>query len=69
MGCEPHLVRTGQGSLLDAPQLAELRRQARGLCVHEDLSAFADFLVAREHRNARPARCKIADEPDALELA
>lgn len=69
VGCEPHLVRTGQGALLDAPQLSDLRRQARGLCVHADLAAFADFLIAREHRKGPAGRRRIADEPDALELA
>lgn len=44
-GCEPHLVLTGKG--------AELRGQPlpstfpAGTTVHEDLGAFADFLVAR----------------------
>ena len=47
-GCEPHLLRTGKGARLSAQQIEELRQQVPGLTIHEDLSAFADYLLRRE---------------------
>ena len=46
MGCEPHLVLTGKGAALRDRQLPDAF--PKGTRVHEDLGAFADFLIARE---------------------
>lgn len=49
-GCEPHLVLTGKGEKLRGRNLpAELPEDyPPGTRVHENLTAFADYLVARE---------------------
>ncbi len=45
LGCEPHLVLTGKGAALRGQALpADFPPHTR---VHEDLGAFADFLIAR----------------------
>jgi D-glycero-D-manno-heptose 1,7-bisphosphate phosphatase len=49
-GCQPHLLRTGRGAALDEAQLQQLAAQVPGLQVHEDLSAFVDYLLQREQR-------------------
>jgi D-glycero-D-manno-heptose 1,7-bisphosphate phosphatase len=49
-GCPTHLVRTGNGSLLDDAQLAALLRQAPGTQVHDDLGSFAEWLIHNERR-------------------
>lgn len=48
VGCEPHLVRTGQAATMSEQELLDLRQQVPGLTIHPDLSAFADFLIIRE---------------------
>ena len=48
VGCRPHLVRTGKAAQLDDVQLAELCSLVAGTQVHDDLTAFADFLIQRE---------------------
>lgn len=53
-GCQPHLLRSGRGALLDDAQLQQLLAQVPGLQVHDDLSAFADYLLQREHPDALP---------------
>jgi len=45
VGCEPHLVLTGKGAQLRGRPLPE--SWPAGTQVHEDLSAFADYLIAR----------------------
>lgn len=45
-GCEPHLVLTGKGAAYSAHELPD--NFPNETCVHADLSAFADFLIARE---------------------
>jgi D-glycero-D-manno-heptose 1,7-bisphosphate phosphatase len=52
VGCEPHLVRTGKASRLDAAQLQALCAEVPGTLVHGNLSEFADHLIRRE-RQAR----------------
>ena len=52
VGCRPHLVRTGKAARLDDAQLAELCGQVAGTQMHDDLTAFADFMIQRE-RHAR----------------
>jgi D-glycero-D-manno-heptose 1,7-bisphosphate phosphatase len=49
-GCQPHLLRTGRGAALDEAQLQQLAAQVPGLQVHDDLSAFVDYLLQREQR-------------------
>ena len=48
VGCQPHLVRTGKAAQLDDTQIALLCGQVEGTQVHDDLTAFADFLIQRE---------------------
>ena len=48
VGCRPHLVRTGKAARFDDAQLAELCALVAGTQVHDDLTAFADFLIRRE---------------------
>ena len=52
-GCQPHLVRSGRGAALDEAQLQQLAAQVPGLQVHEDFNAFVDYLLQREHPEAR----------------
>ena len=49
-GCEPHLVRSGRAAALDAEQLQQLVNQVPGTQVHDDLSALAEHLLARDAR-------------------
>ena len=49
-GCEPHLVRTGRAAALSAEQLAQCVASIDGTTVHDDMAAFAEFLLHREHR-------------------
>ncbi len=62
-GCEPHLVRTGRAATLTADQLAQWVAGIANVNVHDDLAAFVDFLLHREHaqlgvvgEDSRPAR-------------
>ena len=48
-GCEPHLVRTGRAVALTDAQVVEIVQQVPATEVHDDLSDFADFLLARAH--------------------
>jgi len=48
-GCEPHLVRTGRAAALSPEQLAQWVVGIDAVTVHEDLAAFAEFLLHREH--------------------
>jgi D-glycero-D-manno-heptose 1,7-bisphosphate phosphatase len=48
-GCEPHLVRSGRATLLDAAQLATVIEQVPGTFVHSDLAALATHLLERAH--------------------
>ena len=50
VGCEPHLVRTGQAAAMTESELVDLRRQVPDLTIHPDLSAFADFLILRDRQ-------------------
>jgi D-glycero-D-manno-heptose 1,7-bisphosphate phosphatase len=46
VGCEPHLVLTGKGQALRGRQLPDTF--PAGTRAHEDLAAFADFLITRK---------------------
>jgi D-glycero-D-manno-heptose 1,7-bisphosphate phosphatase len=48
-GCEPHLVRTGRAAALTDAQVVEMVQQVPATEVHDDLSDFAEFLLARAH--------------------
>lgn len=48
-GCEPHLVRTGRAALVPPEQLTQWVSDIGGALVHDDLAAFATFLLHREH--------------------
>jgi D-glycero-D-manno-heptose 1,7-bisphosphate phosphatase len=49
-GCEPHLVLSGRAATLDARQLQALLEQVPHARVHDNLGAFADFLLRRDHQ-------------------
>jgi D-glycero-D-manno-heptose 1,7-bisphosphate phosphatase len=51
VGCEPHLVRTGQAASMSEAELIELRRQVPDLTIHPDLSSFADFVILRDRKS------------------
>jgi D-glycero-D-manno-heptose 1,7-bisphosphate phosphatase len=48
-GCEPHLVLSGRAALLDEAQLQAVMQQVPQAHVHEDLAAFAEYLLRRDH--------------------
>jgi D-glycero-D-manno-heptose 1,7-bisphosphate phosphatase len=48
-GCEPHLIRSGRAAALDDAQLQHLVGQVPGTQVHDDLAAFAEFMLRRDH--------------------
>jgi D-glycero-D-manno-heptose 1,7-bisphosphate phosphatase len=50
VGCEPHLVRTGQAANMTEAELIDLRQRVSDLTIHPDLSSFADFLILRDRR-------------------
>ena len=52
-GCEPHLVLTGNGAVYRGRALPETF--PAGTRVHEDLGAFADWLVQRDTTPSQPA--------------
>jgi D-glycero-D-manno-heptose 1,7-bisphosphate phosphatase len=51
VGCEPHLVRTGQAAGMSEAELIDLRRQVPDLTIHPDLSSFADFVILRDRKS------------------
>jgi D-glycero-D-manno-heptose 1,7-bisphosphate phosphatase len=52
-GCEPHLVLTGKAAALRGQALPP--EYPAGTRVHEDLAAFAEWLIASRHAGAKPA--------------
>jgi D-glycero-D-manno-heptose 1,7-bisphosphate phosphatase len=62
-GCEPHLVRTGKSARLDEAALDKILQTVPGTRVHDDLAAFATFLLSRE-RDDRKARGEAASATD-----
>jgi D-glycero-D-manno-heptose 1,7-bisphosphate phosphatase len=48
-GCPPHLVLTGRGAELDDEALARITAQVPATRVHATLSAFADWLLRKDH--------------------
>ena len=48
-GCQPHLVLTGRSLGLEGDALQQLLAQVPDAQVHDDLAAFADFLLNRAH--------------------
>jgi D-glycero-D-manno-heptose 1,7-bisphosphate phosphatase len=51
-GCEPHLVRSGRAANLSDAELASWATGIAELQVHDDLAAFASFVLHREHAAA-----------------
>jgi D-glycero-D-manno-heptose 1,7-bisphosphate phosphatase len=45
-GCQPHLVRTGRASSVDASELERWHARIGGMQVHESLATFAEHLLA-----------------------
>jgi len=52
-GCEPHLVLTGKGAALKGQPLPP--EYPPGTRTHNDLAAFADWLIAARHAGAKAA--------------
>lgn len=50
-GCEPHLVQTGRAATLSDEQLQDIVQQVPQARVHDDLAAFAEFLLRRDDVN------------------
>ncbi len=48
-GCEPHLVLSGRAAGLGAEQVQQILSQVPGATAHDDLGAFADHLMQRDH--------------------
>jgi D-glycero-D-manno-heptose 1,7-bisphosphate phosphatase len=48
-GCEPHLVLSGRAAGLQGDALQKLLAQVPSAQVHDSLTAFADFLLHRDH--------------------
>jgi D-glycero-D-manno-heptose 1,7-bisphosphate phosphatase len=53
-GCPPHLVKTGRAALASEAQLEEWVAAVPGVRVHEDLAAFAQWVLDHESRHPRP---------------
>ena len=51
-GCEPHLVRSGRAASLSDAELASWASGIAALQVHDDLAAFASFVLHRENAAA-----------------
>jgi len=58
-GCIPHLVKSDRLGGLDAGQLQALAAQVAGTHVHENLAAFADYLIQQERRARADARGEV----------
>jgi len=58
VGCEPHLVRSGEAGELDEAGLAALLAQVPGTQVHDDLPAFAEFMITRERGRRAAAKAE-----------
>jgi D-glycero-D-manno-heptose 1,7-bisphosphate phosphatase len=50
VGCEPHLVRTGKAARMGEAEIAGLCAKVPGTTVHDDLGAFAEWLIERERK-------------------
>jgi len=51
-GCEPHVVRTGRAAHLSDTELASWTQGMGLVRTHDNLAAFADFVLHREHQAA-----------------
>ena len=54
-GCQPHLIRSGRAALLGAELAQEMADQVPGTRVHDDLAAFAEYLLGRVGMPVVPA--------------
>ncbi|MBX3607255.1 MAG: D-glycero-beta-D-manno-heptose 1,7-bisphosphate 7-phosphatase [Piscinibacter sp.] len=48
VGCMPHLVRTGKAARMGPGEIERLCAQVPGTQVHDDLEAFAEWLIAHD---------------------
>jgi D-glycero-D-manno-heptose 1,7-bisphosphate phosphatase len=48
-GCPPHLVLTGRAAAVDDAELSDWVAQVPRTQIHSDLSAFADWLLEKDH--------------------
>jgi D-glycero-D-manno-heptose 1,7-bisphosphate phosphatase len=48
-GCQPHLVKSGRAAALSDEELGQWTQGIDGVQVHDDLAAFAGFVLHREH--------------------
>jgi len=55
-GCQPHLLRSDRLGAIDESQLAALAAQVPGTRIHDDLSAFAEYLIKQGRRVKTEAR-------------
>jgi D-glycero-D-manno-heptose 1,7-bisphosphate phosphatase len=55
-GCQPHLLRSDRLGAIDESQLAALAAQVPGTRIHDDLSAFAEYLIKQGRRVKAEAR-------------
>jgi len=55
-GCQPHLLRSDRLGAIDETQLAALAAQVPGTRIHDDLSAFAEYLIKQGRRVKTEAR-------------
>ena len=47
-GCQPHLVRSGKAAKMGQEEIDEICRQVPGTQVHDDLAAFAEWMIQHE---------------------
>jgi D-glycero-D-manno-heptose 1,7-bisphosphate phosphatase len=48
VGCRPHLVRTGKAARMGPAEIERLCAQVPGTQVHDNLEAFAEWLIAKD---------------------
>lgn len=47
-GCQPHLIRTGRAGMVHADELIQWQREVPQTIVHDDLMAFARYLLTQD---------------------
>ena len=54
-GCQPHLIRSGRAAVLGPELIKDIVDQLPGTRVHDDLAAFAEYLLGRGGAPVGPA--------------
>ena len=54
-GCQPHLIRSGRAAVLGPELIKDIVDQLPGTRVHDDLAAFAEYLLGRDGAPVGPA--------------